>query len=166
PHPRPLPRRCCLLLPGLLPAALAMGSAPAALAQEEGILRKRAETESFLRQAAAYLEQVGIEQALAAFNAPQGRFVAGERYVFCYRLDGTVLAHGGNPALLGRNLGALRDARGKPFAATLIRIAVTQGEGWLTYDWINPVSRQTEIKDTFIMRLREDLICSAGHYRG
>jgi hypothetical protein len=122
-------------------------------------------TEGFLRNAAAYLESVGPEQALAVFTDPVGPFVAGERYVFCYRLDGTVVAHGGNPGLVGRSLGALRDARGRPFAAALIRIALTQREGWLSYDWVNPLSRRTEVKDTFSMRLRDDLICSAGHYR-
>ncbi|ONG53187.1 hypothetical protein BKE38_13135 [Pseudoroseomonas deserti] len=113
----------------------------------------------------SYIDQVGPEQAFAAFNDPQGRFIVGERYVFCNRINGTVLAHGFNPALLGRNLASLRDARGKPFAAALIRIAVTEGQGWLSYEWFNPATRQTEVKDTLIIRVREDIVCGAGHYR-
>lgn len=126
---------------------------------------RKAETETFVRAAAAHLEAVGIRQALADFDNPRGGFVRGERYVFCSGLDGRVLAHGGNPALVGRNLSTIRDADGLPFAAELTRVAITQGEGWVTYRWLNPLTRRTAVKETFVLRLREDLVCSAGHYR-
>ncbi|WP_419897743.1 cache domain-containing protein [Roseomonas sp. USHLN139] len=161
PRPGRLPRRAwlaalLLLAPGRLAAA----------PEAEREARQRAETEALLRRAAAYMDQVGTERALAAFNDPQGAFVEGERYVFCNGIDGTVLAHGFNPALLGRNLASLRDARGQPFAAALIRLAVTQGEGWMRYEWLNPATRRNEVKDTFVMRLREDIVCGTGHYGG
>ncbi|MFO1541309.1 MAG: cache domain-containing protein, partial [Chloroflexota bacterium] len=56
-----------------------------------------------------------------------------------YRMDGTVIAHGGNPALIGQNLIATVDADGVPVIAGLVRLAATGG-GWLAYRWPNPAT--------------------------
>ncbi|MBI5441029.1 MAG: histidine kinase, partial [Deltaproteobacteria bacterium] len=37
-------------------------------------------------------------------NKKDGKFVRGELYVFALQFDGTTLANGGNPKMVGKNL--------------------------------------------------------------
>jgi signal transduction histidine kinase len=64
--------------------------------------------------------------------------------------DGLVLAHGGNPKLVGKNMKDLRDANGKAFIAEMIEKSKTTGAGWVDYKWTNPTSKKAEDKTTYV----------------
>jgi cytochrome c len=70
------------------------------------------EAKAFSERAAAYIAQVGETKAFADFTRPDGGFVAGELYVFCYDRDGINKAHGGNPLFVGKNLLHIKDPDG------------------------------------------------------
>jgi cytochrome c len=64
--------------------------------------RTAEEAKAFAEKAVAHVKSVGEEKAFADFSRPDGGYVDGELYMFCYAPDGTNKAHGGNPAFVGR----------------------------------------------------------------
>lgn len=127
-------------------------------------LTARQEVEAFVREAAAHLERVGPEQAFSDFNDKTGRFIRGSLYIFCATPDGTILAHGANPALSGRNLSILRDAEGRPFVVEMLMQVLQRGSTWASYMWPNPQTHRTEEKESFVTRVRSDIYCGSGSY--
>ena len=139
----------------------APGSATAA---EKGT---RDEAVALVKKAAAYLKENGKEKALAEFNKPTGQFVDRDLYIFAYSAngDGTSLANGANPALVGKNLIDLRDADGKAIVKSFIEVGNSKpGSGWVDYKWPNPLTRAVEPKATYIEK-SGDLLLGSGVYK-
>ena len=116
-------------------------------------------------KAAAYIKQMGEEKAFADFTRPDGGFVNGELYVFCYDHDGNNRAHGGNPSFVGKNLLHVKDPDGKEPNAMIVDTGFGKGEGWVDFKWPNPVSKKIEAKSAFVIRTN-DVVCGVGYYRG
>src|SRR5689334_10527632 len=62
------------------------------------------EARALLARAVTAIKTEGKDAAFAKFNDAKGTFVDRDLYVFVFKLDGTTLAHGGNPALVGRDV--------------------------------------------------------------
>jgi cytochrome c len=60
------------------------------------------DAKELVKQAAAYVKYQGKEKALAEISKPRGMFDKGELYVFAYDLQGVMVAHPKNPALIGK----------------------------------------------------------------
>lgn len=125
----------------------------------------RAAAMALAERAVAHVRAVGREQALADFNRPDGGFVAGEAYVFCHAADGTVVAHGGNPALVGRNMMSARDPDGRRPTEALNRTGFTEGAGWFEFRWPNPVTKRIQQRAAYILKVDEAMVCGSGYFR-
>src|SRR3712207_4704988 len=68
------------------------------------------EAKALVEKAITTIKSDGKDKAFAAFNSPTGGFVDRDLYVFVYDLEGTVISHGGNNALIGKSLVNLKDA--------------------------------------------------------
>ena len=125
------------------------------------------EAKALSEKAAAYIKQAGPEKAFADFTRPDGGFVNGELYVFCYDRDGNNLAHGGNPSFVGKNLLHLKDPDGKEPNAMIVETAFGSGggAGWVDFKWPNPVSKKIEAKSAYVIRTG-DAVCGVGYYKG
>jgi signal transduction histidine kinase len=119
-----------VLLVSLLSSPMAAGAATAD------------EAKAMSEKAAAYIKQVGAEKAFADFSRPDGGFVNGELYVFCYDHDGNNKAHGGNPSFVGKNLLHVKDPDGKEPNAMIVDAGFNNGLGWVDFKWPNPVSKK------------------------
>jgi polar amino acid transport system substrate-binding protein len=97
----------------------------------------QADVQVFVKKAVAYARQHGTEAALATFTAPGGDFHQGELYIYAYDYEGTVIAHGGDASLVGKNLIGMTDPNGVPVIKGLVGLA-ENGGGWLYYTWPNP----------------------------
>ena len=86
------------------------------------------EARTFSERAAAHIKLVGEEKAFADFTRPDGGFVEGELYVFCYDHDGVNKAHGGNPLFVGKNLLHIKDPDGKEANLEIVKIGEAFGE--------------------------------------
>jgi cytochrome c len=102
--------------------------------------------------------------AFAAFNDPKGPYVREDLYVFAVSLDDArFVAMGVNPTLVGTDVGAMKDAAGKPIIAEMIALARNKGSGTVDYVWRNPVTNKIENKHSRIERLDNYLI-GVGYY--
>ena len=145
----------------LTTGALLLG-AGLALAGERG---SEGEAKALLDKALAHVNEVGIDKAFADFSRPDGGYVDRDLYLYCIDMEGKVLAHGSNPALIGKNLMEMTDPDGVQPVKESIRILTTANSGTLSYKWPNPVSKKIETKSAFMAKAKGDW-CGVGYYKG
>ncbi len=119
---------------------------------------------AFVEKALAYSKNHSKESALKTFTQPGGEFHQGELYIFAYDFSGTVIAHGGNPLLVGKNLLNMKDPKGVPVISELLALA-RQGAGWLYYTWPNPAHNgKEEPKLGYIVKVDDNWFLGSGTY--
>ena len=124
------------------------------------------EAKAFAEKAAAYAKSNGKEKALAEFNNPKGQFVKGDLYIFANNWEGTCLANGGNPKIVGQNHLGLKDANDKYFMKEMVDVAKTKGSGWVNYSWTNPTTKKIQAKTAWIQRVESaDWFVGCGVYK-
>ncbi len=121
------------------------------------------DAEAMVKKAVAFVEEKGVENALAEFNDPKGQFCDGELYVFAYDFQGTNRALPTKPELVGKNLMDLKDADGKFVIKDLITVAESGG-GWHQYKWENPTTNKIEDKASYVVKVNDDLWLGCGIY--
>ena len=123
-----------------------------------------AKAKAMVEKSLEYLKANGKEKAIAEFNNPKGQFVKGDMYVVLQGLDGTVLANGGNPKLVGQNHFELKDAGGKFFVKEMVEVA-KKGGGWVGYSWTNPLTKKVQPKKSWIQRVEgADMMVNCGFF--
>jgi cytochrome c len=123
----------------------------------------RDEAKAYSERAAAYIKQVGEDKAFADFTRPDGGFVNGELYVFCYDRNGVNKAHGGNSSFVGKNLLHIKDPDGKEPNTLIVKMGFEQGQGWVDFKWPNPVTKRIESKSAYVIHTN-DVVCGVGYY--
>ena len=106
--------------------------------------------------------------AEATFNAVNDKadpaFHNRDLYPFIYDLKGVNVAHGARPALIGKNLIALKDQNGVYLIQEMIALAKGPGSGWVDYKWPNPITDKIEDKSSYIEKMG-DYFVGVGVYR-
>jgi polar amino acid transport system substrate-binding protein len=102
-----------------------------------------ADVQVFVKDAVAYAKRVGKAQALETFTAAGGDFHKGELYIYAYDYKGDVIAHGGDPSLVGKNLWTMTDPNGVKVIQRLTGLA-SSGGGWLYFTWPNPATGEAQ----------------------
>ncbi|HEY7746824.1 MAG TPA: cache domain-containing protein [Desulfuromonadales bacterium] len=120
------------------------------------------EAKALVAEAIAFYQTNGKDKALEEFSKPRGSFVKGDLYVFVFNPDGTIIAHGGDPKLVGRDFTGVQDPDGKYFAREFIKIG-PEG-GWVDYRWMNYKTKQVEAKTAYLKRI-DDVIIGCGAYK-
>ena len=108
-----------------------------------------------LQKAVEHYNSVGREQALADFNHKKAPFGDRDLYVVCIGPHDVLTANGGFPQYVGSSPDILKDADGKPVGKAIWETGNSKGEGSVKYLMINPVSRKTEPKITFVQKVGE-----------
>jgi len=122
------------------------------------------EAQALVERAVAHVKKVGEEQAFKDFTAKDGGYVDGELYVFCYNPDVTLVAIGGNPGMVGKNLRHLKDPDGKEASYELVQMGLEHGSGWVDYKWPNPVTNKIQTKSAYVIKVN-DKVCGTGYYK-
>jgi cytochrome c len=122
------------------------------------------EAKAMVENAVAQLSTDGKEKAFAVFDDTSGPYVDRDLYVFVVDLQGTILAHAANKALIGKSLFNMKDSNGRLFVQEMIKVGETTGEGWVDYSWSNPTSKKIEPKSSFIKKVG-DVLVAVGVYK-
>jgi len=123
------------------------------------------EVQAFVDEGVKLCKEKGVEACLKEFNNKDGAFIRGELYMFAYDFEGVNQALGSNSKLVGKNLYKLKDASGLMLIQELIKIAQTDGEGWLDYKWSHPIKKKIADKRSFIKRIDGDMFIGTGFYK-
>lgn len=109
-----------------------------------------AEAEAMVKKAVAFVKVNGPEKAAEEFTNGK-TFKDRDLYVVYTEFNGNVLAHGGNPKLVGKNLTGMKDSEGNPFFQMLLDLAKTKGKGWSgNYRFMNPTTQKLEAKVMYL----------------
>jgi signal transduction histidine kinase len=117
------------------------------------------EATAMVEKGVAFIKAQGTEKAYAEISNRQGRFVDRDLYLVVYQLDGTVLAHGANDKMVGKNLIDLKDIDGKAFVKERVELAQTKSSFWQDYKFTDPVTKKVEPKTTYCERLDGSVVC-------
>jgi cytochrome c len=118
-----------------------------------------AEATAMVNKGVAFIKANGKEKAYAAFDDKAGPFVDRDLYLTVYSMDGTVLAHGANAKMIGKNLIDLKDIDGKPFVKERMELAKTKASFWQDYKFTNPVTKKIEPKSMYCEKLDDTVVC-------
>ncbi len=132
-----------------------------AYAQERG---NASEAMALLNKAVAYYKANGQAKAFAAFNDPKGQFVNKDLYIFALDMNGKILAHGANAALIGKDMMGAKDADGKLFMKEMVD-AGKKGKGSVDYKWENPKTKKVEQKSSYVEKVDNNVILGCGFYK-
>ena len=116
-----------------------------------------------LASAAAHYVGVGRTQALADFTARKAPFSDRDLYVICVDRQRVFAANGRFPALVGVSADVLKDEHLLPLGDAMWTAVAKTPRAVIRYGGMNPVSRRSEMKRTFLHRLSED-VCGVGVY--
>ncbi len=120
--------------------------------------------QALAERAAAHLAKAGPKQGFADFQDPAGGFLDGDLYVFVFDFPGVLVASGGFPQHVGRNLlnhgGAATENVG-----AMLRVAKEQGKGWVEYQWLNPCSGRRETKISYVVRVGDHIVGVGAYLR-
>lgn len=59
-----------------------------------------------------------------------------------------------------------KDQNGKEFIKEMLALSASKGDGWVDYDWVNPVSKKVEGRSSDVKRLAGAIeLVAVGIYR-
>lgn len=124
----------------------------------------KADVQAFVERAVTYAREHGREAALEAFTQKDGAFHQGQLYIYAYDFEGTVIGHGGDASLVGKNLIDMTDPNGVRVIQEL-RALAEGGSGWLYYTWPNPANgNRQEAKLGYVARVDDGWFLGSGTY--
>jgi signal transduction histidine kinase len=144
-------------------ALVALIASGTAFAQDRG---SKDEAKAMAEAAIAHVKKVGADKAFDDFSKDKAAWSKKDLYVFAMDFEGVNKAHGANEKLIGKTLLALKDQNGKEFVKEFVTVGSGKGEGWVDYDWANPLSKKVEGKSTYIKRIAgTNYMVGVGVYR-
>ena len=141
--------------------SLALLAAATASGKEEFANAK--EAEAMVGKAVAALK-AGKDKAIEEINAKSAQWVDRDLYAVVYDMNGTVLAHGANAKMVGKDLIDFKDPDGKAFVKERVDLAKSKGKFWQDYKFTDPVSKKMLAKSAYCEKTGEMIVC-AGIYK-
>ena len=140
-----------------LACAALLALAALAHAAEGGATAEQAT--AMVKKGVAFIKAGGAEKGYAEITSKTSQFKFEDLYLVVYGLDGTVLAHGANPKMVGRNLIDLKDIDGKAFVKERVDLAKEKASFWQDYKFTNPETKKIEPKAMYCERLEQTVVC-------
>lgn len=119
----------------------------------------KAEAEAMVKKGIAFIKDNGPEKAYTEITKKGGQFSDRDLYLVVYGLDGSVLAHGANSKMVGKNLLDFKDIDGKAFVKERVELAKAKGSFWQEYKFTNPQNKKIEPKVAYCERTGETVVC-------
>jgi cytochrome c len=117
------------------------------------------EAEALVKKGVAFIKSNPREKALKEISSNKDVWVDRELYLVVYAMDGTALAHGTSPKMVGKNMLDLRDADGKEHIKERVETAKTKASFWQDYRTLNRDNKKIEPKSMYCERANELIVC-------
>jgi signal transduction histidine kinase len=122
---------------------------------------------TLVKQAVAFAKQNGVARLIEETNTSNGKFhvtKGGELYIFIYDERGITKAHGFEATVVGTNRWGLRDPDGVMIIQELMKVAKTQGRGWVDYKYLNPTTNVLDQKSSYC-EFYDGMLIGCGIYK-
>jgi methyl-accepting chemotaxis protein len=113
--------------------------------------------------------ELTLDQVLQEYYAELDDMIFddGQGYIFVINTNGIVENHAVSPKLEGKNLYNAKDSSGEYFIQKFARLAKTEGQGSIEYDFVNPTTNIVEPKVAYIKYFKPlDTMIGTGVYFG
>ncbi len=111
---------------------------------------------AMVKKVQALYKDKGFDETVKAIHDPANKDLHDkDLYPTIYKTDGSVVAHGAKPALVGKNLMDAKDPDGKTYIKDRMDQLAKSGGGWLDYKFQNPVTKAIEDKTTYTEKLED-----------
>jgi cytochrome c len=146
---------------GLFAMAAALLLASPAMAADEA---RKAEAKAMVDRGIADVARLGPEAAFAVMNTGEaGGYKQHELYIFVVEVaTGKVVAQANDQGRVGMEVRTMKDVDGVPYGELFMEKATPEG-AWVAYRRENPVTKQIEPKESFVVR-SGDYIYGVGVY--
>ncbi|WP_339941335.1 cache domain-containing protein [Undibacterium luofuense] len=141
----------------LLVLAVSLSFMQISIAEE--LRATKSDAEAMVKKGVSALKSGDKEKVYSDISAKNGPYTTRDLYLVVYRMDGTVLAHGANTKMVGKNLIDLKDIDGKAFVKERIELAAKNASFWQRYKFVNPETKKIEPKQMYCERLEETIVC-------
>lgn len=119
----------------------------------------RSAARGLVDRAVTLIELSGCEQAFDACGDSRRPLAWRDLYIFVVDMDGSVLAHGAQNDMIGKNIMYRRDSYGRPIIKDMIEKSMTDTEGWINYKWRKPMTRSISNKSIYFRKIGDNLVC-------
>ena len=113
------------------------------------------EAVALVKQAIARVAEVGMDEAKLEFMDHGGKFVDRDLYLIVIDRDGTRVAHGQNPKLVGKPYFDAVDVNGKEYGKEVEQIAAGPGKGWFSFMFKDPITGKILPKENYVEKAGE-----------
>jgi len=144
--------------------SIAICSLFAASVQAAGDFGTRDEAVAMVKRVEAKFAKDGADPTFKAITAKAPEFHDRDLYPFVVDINGINVAHGANPALIGKDLSGIKDPDGRFPIREMLEKAKAEGKGWIDYKWPNPSTNKIDDKSSYFERLG-DYVVGVGVYR-
>ncbi|MBN1167844.1 MAG: cache domain-containing protein [Methanospirillaceae archaeon] len=117
----------------------------------------------FVEEAKTFAIENGKKKAVQEFNDITGSFTSGDRYIFAYEYDGTLLAWPYRKDLIGTNRINATDSVGTHHVQAFLTRA-KQGSGISDYYSVNPQNNKTDLKISYVTDVDGTWMLGSGWY--
>ena len=132
-------------------------------AEERGT---KEEAIALMNSAMAHVKKVGVTKAFDDFTNDKATWNSKDLYVSAVDWKGNSLAHGFNPKQVGRNLWEVKDNNGVFLIQEIVKTAQSKGEGWVNYQWPDPLTKKMADKTSLVRHIPGTEACLiVGIYR-
>ena len=116
-------------------------------------------------EAAALVQEKGVDAVKPIFHSdPKWKFA--DIYVTVLDYNGVWLVYPVKPEGEGKSVLNVKDPDGHFIVQEIIKTAREQGEGWVSYRWLSPVTKQIEPKVTYVKNVPDkNVIVYVGVYK-
>jgi Methyl-accepting chemotaxis protein (MCP) signalling domain/Single Cache domain 2 len=108
---------------------------------------------ALVKRAITEVTRHGANAAAAKFNDRFGGFHNRDLFIVLSDMRGFLLAHGGEPTLIGTDTFELTDAKGFAYVKAAITKAKENGKGWISYEVRNPATGRGALKNTYLEKV-------------
>lgn len=130
--------------------------------------QETAKAQAMVKDAVAFAKKNGKDAFFKEVVQGTGKFhvqAGSDLYILVYDLQGVCLAIGnGQPNVVGVNRLEVKDPNGKFIVKEFIALAKSKGSGWVDYAYLNPTTKKTQDKTTYI-ELLDGMIIGCGTYK-
>jgi len=145
----------------LICASLILAANSANSQQSPPNSEKAKQIEALINKAAAIVDTKG-KAALSEFRERGSEWWSGDVYIFAYSPEGTVLLNPAFPAREGHAYHGETDKKGKPFHDELMKMAQTNGSGWVDYWLPKPGQTEPSQKWSYVKAVKADGVALVG----
>ena len=135
------------------------GVAVSAHAADRGTAK---EAQLMVERAIIAHDSQGAADAFATFTMAQPPYRDRDLYIFVFDTDGVILAHAGQPELVGQNMMEVRDANDVPLIRRMVEQATENGV-WVDYLFQDPLTGETAPKSSWVV-LHDGYVFGSGIY--